>query len=1002
MISLIAFATILASAAHPHLYHTPDDIERARLNVQRFGWAKDYFAEIRQSADKWAAKPEEQLRALVPPPGSRFAYGFSGCPECGANWPWWGQGGVASFDSPGKATCPSCKRIFPDADHPDNGDGWKSPKDAKTYYFIGCYNSFAAQQVTMVILHDLALAYAITGEGRYSRAAAVVFDALADTYPTTTEGSADYPSNPNYGRLERPQYQVARVLVHLADYLDLLYESPEFAAPSRSGKGSVREHIEESIIRDGGKFNYDQAVKGYAGLTNGQADYVRGALAAGLMLGVKEWVDCGVTGPYRLESFLDNCLDRDGHYYETSVGYTEHALYLYVDMAEMLYHMRTPEYPDGIDFYEHPRFQQALVQAGIDWNVFGHYPRFGDWAPDCSVVRSDDRFSFSPYVHSEVLVARSKNDEDRRRWASARDWICEGDVESRRAGKLLGTWREWFLFNAEPVEAGAAEQRKPRSVLGGKGVAVLRSGRGSTGRAVLMRYGPSNNHGHWDDLNINFYALGRELTNDLGYSLGSAHVQTGWSRQTASHNCVVVNEHSQLRSPGGGGSACFHVDAAPVRAFEASSEASYGSEGVGDYRRTVALVDLPGGRSYLLDVFRVAGGKQHDLMWHFLGELTKVDGAELGPVQNGSLAGPNIEWESKVGAAGDLVGCGDKPPYWNAPPGNGYGFLYGVRHGGSIAGEVRATWTIDSTEGEMLRVHLAPESGTELATAKAPGILPEIVKPDYAILRRRGDSLASAFVSVLEPYRGDPSITSVSRLESTSDGAVGVRIESAAGTDYVLSLTNPGPVTFRTTSGESIAFDGQFGFMRIRDGKLVRGVLVGGKRLEYGSIALTSPAAGFTATVTSIDWGKRAIRLDCQAPADAAGQLVYVSGRGYTHNSPYEVESVQEGGQVMVLGADLVLGRGHVGDKKPAGADAIANIVPLPRANMPSGRASGYYNGKLIVNDRTGGSTTITDVERDQYAVHVKDTSIFRTGDDFTIYDVRVGDRVWMPAVIVR
>ena len=698
MLSSLIVAAVIGASAHPHLYRTPEDLARAKLNVERFDWARDYFAAIRRNAEKWTAKSDAELRAMVPPPGSRFAYGFSGCPACGANWPWWGGGGVCSFDKPGTVTCPSCKRSFPDADHHDTGAGWKSPTDGKPYYPVACYNSYAAQQITTSILRDLSLAYALTGDSKYSRAAASLFDRLADTYPSDVSGSMDYPSNPPSGRLERPWYQVARVLVLLADYLDMLYDSPEFAAPSASGKGSVREHVEEAIIRDGGRYCYDEAVTGKMGLTNGQADYVRGALAAGLMLGVQEWIDCGITGPYRLENFLANCLDREGHYYETALGYSQHGLNLYVDMAEMLINYHTPEHPNGINFYDHPKLQKALVQAEIDTQCFGHAPRFGDWAPDFSVVKSDESIPAYAYSRSEMLAVRAGDEESRRLWSATRSALSGGDVESKRASGAANLVREWLVFHAEPVareeyvDCGASaplcrpctvrrgpqsgaeapqsthQSAEPRPLLGGRGVAILRSGRGHTGRAALLRYGPSLNHGHFDDLNINFYALGRELTYDLGYSLGSAHVQTSWAKQTASHDLVVVNEKRQMIAPGGGGSAHFYVDAAPVRAVEASSEASYASECVTDYRRTLALVDIPGG-SYLVDIFRVAGGTRHDLMWHFLGEMGKIEGAEFGPVQEkGSLAGPDIEWGTKVGAAGDLVGCADKPPYWTAHP----------------------------------------------------------------------------------------------------------------------------------------------------------------------------------------------------------------------------------------------------------------------------------------------------------------------------------------------
>lgn len=1004
MMSFLLVLGILSPGAHPRLYHTPQDVARARLNVQRFEWARKCFRTVCETADEWAAKSDDELRALVPPPHSTFAYGFSGCPACGADWSWWGQGQVASLEKPGRVTCPSCKREFPDADHPDTGTGWHNEADGKTYYFVGCYNAFAAQRITLVALPNLTLAYAVTGESKYARAAAVLFDSLAETYPTSIVGSVDYPSKNNYGRLERPQYQVARVLVLLADYLDLLYDSPEFAAPSSKFRGSIRQHVEEAVIRDGGRFCYGEAVKGYMGLTNGQADYVRGALAAGLMLGEQDWIDCAVKGPYSVYSFLDNCLDRDGQYYETSVGYADHALSLYVDFAEMLRNYASAEHPGGIDLYRHPKLQKALFQASIDLDCFGHQPRFGDWAPDVTVATSSSRYAFLPYAHSEMLVARAADEEVRNYWMAARESICDGDVEARRSGRP-GHWMTWLLFHAEPL----AEKKRPiafapNPVLGGKGIGVLRTGSRPDGAAALLRYGPAHNHGHLDDLNLNYYALGRELTYDLGYTLGSAHVQTGWSHVTASHNLVVVNEKSQMRQPGGGGSAHLYLDAAPVRAFEASSEASYSSEKVETYRRTLALVDVPAG-SYLVDVFRVVGGSRHDQMWHFAGELAKVEGAAMGDIQTtGSLAGSEFDWGRKVGASGDLIGCADKGPYWVAPPGNGYGFLYDVRRSASLGGECAAVWSVNPKGAETLTLRLLPEPATELITARGPGILPNLPNADYAILRRRGERLRSDFVSVLEASRGASRVRSARRLEPQSDtpGAVGVEVQTEQGTDYILSAMDPVPTEFVTSSGDTIRFAGRFAFIRTAGGKAADAVLAGGTELEFGSTRLSAASGEHTGTLTAVDPERSRITLSEPLPAELAGQFIYLDAPGYSHNSPYRIKEVTGGGRTVVLDGDFILARGHVPANATSTPGVLANEVPLPRATVVSRLQSGYFRGKLISNDRTGETSVVIDVESDQRTVRVRDEKPFAPGDHFTIYDIRPGDRFRVPVVVRR
>ncbi|NLN76194.1 MAG: hypothetical protein GX139_07765 [Armatimonadetes bacterium] len=1000
IVDWLLIMAILASGGHPRLYQSPADLSRAADNLQQTQWAKMYRDDTVAAADKWAAMSDEQLRALIPPVGSVFAYGFNGCPECGASWSFWGSG-ITSLDKPGVVTCIKCKMEFPNEKYPDSGQGWRDEKSGKTYYFLGCHNAYVGREVMLKALPNLAFAYALTKDNKYSHAAAMLYDKLAELYPTSTTGSIDYPSTNNSGRLEQPQYQVARLLVKLAESFDLLYDSPDFAAPSVYGKGSVRDHIETNVIADGGKYCYDMAFTGYCGLTNGQADYIRGTLAAGIMLDKKEWIDFAVSGPYGIYSFLDNCLDRDGQYYETSVGYSDHGIGLYIDMGEMLYRMRTADYPDGINIFTHPKFEKTLAQSITDVECFGHYPRFGDWGPDVAALAAYDQFSLWAYLRTEYLVARAADEAASKHWRVLRKSLAFGDEEQRRSSKALAGFRQWLTFNAEPI---AHSQKplalKPQTLLGGRGATIFRSGEGINGRAALLRYGPSLNHGHYDDLNINFFALGRELTYDIGYSLGSAHVQVGWANKTASHNLVVVNEKSQMLSDGGGGYLYFCTDQAPLRAVEASSEASYASENVKTYRRTMALIDTDDS-SYLLDIFRVAGGAQHDLMWHFLGELDSVTGAQLGDVQEtGSLAGPDIDWGRKIGPSGYLIDCQDKGDYWNPPPGNGYGFLYNVRRADTGGNNCTMTWKFAPDNPQSVKLTLLPEPDCELITATGPGILTRLPNTDFSILRRRGSDLTSAFISIVEPCESDCKVISANRMICESGEAIGIEVQTASGIDYILSSISDQPSTLRTKDGKCIEFDGQFGFIRTSKGRVTHSRLIGGALLAMEKHKLTSDRTEVRDTIQNIDYDNAKVTLYSETSANllANGGIAYFSNGRYSHTSPYLVKSID--GAAVTLDGDMIIGRGRIGTDKAAMPDAIANIVPLPRSVVVSRKPSHYFKGKLIRNDATGQTTTIIDVEANQRTVRVKDPSIFGPNDTFTIYDLQPGDRCSAPVVV--
>lgn len=1003
---LILLATgVLAAQEHPGLYVTRTDIERARVNIERFPWARTTWDEIKAEADKWAAMLPEQLRALIPPQGAKYAYGFAGCPECHSVWTLWGNGGICDFSRPNKVECPKCKTVFPDEKHPDSGDGWEDPSDGKMYYFVGCYNSYVAQTITLKALDALSNAYAITGDEKYARSAATLFDALAYVYPTCTIGSIDYPGAPG-GRFERTGYQIARVEVHFARYYDLIYGSPALSEKSAYSDMTVKQVIEDSILRNGAAYCMEHLRTGKYGLTNGAADFLRGVMVVGLVLSIPEYVDYTLNGPYSIFSFLCNNLDRDGQYYETSAGYSSHALNLYEDMAEILINYRSDKYPDGINLYSHPKFSRALVYSHLDILCAGHSPRYGDWSPDVSKLEAAE-FSAEAYSGAERLFGRADSPESRQKWAAILSTLCAGDVDRIRTDGPA-YMRTWLLYQAEPVEGSplAAGYDFGRStILDSKGMAILRSDHGPGGRAAFMRYGPSVCHGHRDDLNLNFFALGRELTYDLGYSLGSAHVQTGWSKQTASHNLVVVNEKSQITGPTGGSLHLF-ADSDLVRMTEASSEASYVSEGVSLYRRTLALIDSRAGDSYLVDIFRVRGGNQHDQMWHALGDRLSIEGVQLGEAQKGSLAGPDIEYGSRIGPDGDVIGEVARGPYWVAPPQNGYGFLYDVQRG-QVNAQCAATWDIDPSAGESFRIDLLPPGDTELITAQAPGILPTLPKAHYAILRRKGLDLGSSFASVLEPIKASNPVKSVRRLSVEDDASapVGVEVSLEGGrTDYVLStIDGSGTHEF----GESpVSLRGRFAFVGLQDGAPRRILLTASRSVSAQDWELTADRASYWGRVEAVDLDKCTITTSRELPTDGSlvGQKVYIDRRDYSHKSCFGIRSVEKVGGRFVVHLDtdtLELGRGVVNADEEPGLHELKNVVPLERSTSCQTTNTGFFKGKPVVA-ADGTTAPIIDVTaaRGKKTILVPDPSQFRKGDTLVIYEIQPGDTFEIPTIV--
>ncbi|MCD6351784.1 MAG: heparinase II/III family protein, partial [Armatimonadetes bacterium] len=691
---LEADRTPLGRRKHPCVYTTAEDVARARRMVKKEDWARTYLAAQRRLADQWLQRSDDEIRALVPPKGACFAYGFTGCPICGASFGTWG-GARCSFDDPGHVVCANGHRL-PDAEHPDPGTGYRAP-DGRIHYFVGAYNSWAVETLAFKGVAPLVEVYTLTGDERYAAKAAVILDALADIYPTCTKGSWDYPSHPPSGRLNRPWYQVARVLVRYVDWYDRLYDSPSLDAPSVRQGLTRRQNIERNLLMDGAEYCYkcslDRGSMGLA-LHNGCADYIRGALAVGCCLNVPVYVRWALDGPLGIRSLLANNVDRDGRYFETSLSYADHTRNLYLTYARPLANWRSEEYPQGVDVYSWPHFARFYEAPDTAMGCAGHVPRFGDHGPDVHyappevplVAETDLRLMLSAAAAPATRYLLSLS----RRLVGPRveEWyLRQGGAHTLLLGTALPN--DWNKLPALPDRLRGVGAHTAAFLQ--KGVVVLRANGPGDRQALLVRYGPSLNHGHFDDLGFSYYALGYDATYELGYGLGSTHTQVGWAKQTAAHNLVVIDERRQGEAPGSGGSLYCLADTPGLQLVEADSPLSYSAQKATVYCRTLALVGEPPD-CYALDLFRVAGGKQHDYFFHALGEKMVPEGVEFGPKEGGSLAGPDTRWGDKIGNDGDIKGHPNKP-YWLAPPGNGYGFLIDPQRA-KPTGDWHATWTV--------------------------------------------------------------------------------------------------------------------------------------------------------------------------------------------------------------------------------------------------------------------------------------------------------------------
>ena len=342
---------------------------------------------------------------------------------------------------------------------------------------------------------------------------------------------------------------------------------------------------------------------------------------------------------------------------------------------------------------------------------------------------------------------------------------------------------------------------KPNWCLG-----ILRSGEGDDARAVWLDYDSGGRHGHADALNLGLFAKGLDLMPDFGYPPvqygGWSAPRAVWYTQSVAHNTVVVDGQN---TQAGSGTTTAWAAGQQFRVIRATAAPLVSGQ---QYERTAAMVDVSERDSYVVDIFRVVGGREHTKYMHsHFGRIT-TQGLSLQPVA-----------ETTGGAQ-----------------------MREFRHDTHPA----AMWSVDWTIEDYLKylppdktlhmryIDLTPDA--EVLTAEgwvAVGLYGGTADawiPRVMVRRRAAQApLASTFVGIIEPYEQQPVIASIQRLDlesadgtkcGPSDVALEVRLVDgrrdvlvAMDTENPLGQTarGAGPRLQRATG---IRIDGQFGLVR--------------------------------------------------------------------------------------------------------------------------------------------------------------------------------------------
>jgi|GEM_PF-510180 len=967
------------------------DVANARSNIEKYPAAQAVLEAIKKIADPWLEWSDEDLRKLLT--SARVARAFdlnvNGCPEhgreifnVGGAYPW-----KLDPRHPLKVTCPIGGEVYPSNDYEayansgfkekkgwdtkyvDDGYGWVAP-DGERYWFVAYANQWNWYRTINPAILNLSRAYTLTGDKRYAHKAAVMLHRLAEVYP-----SMDHNNQSRYGQLMRQQGGTynGKVLNAIwetffardfAEAYDSVWDSIDGDAELQKlyGKSGaqIRSFIEANLLEDAVDAYEAQKIRGNFGMHQSALLYI---LLTRQTMDLKKYYHRLVDEPGENASYtglsyaLFNQVWRDGTPFE-SPGYN----FLWIQNFSMLADiLKAGDY----DLYREAKLKLLLDSPLSIINAGRFTPAIGDsgGVMGSAVGRNIEVYSSAYRAYQDPAYLR---------------WM--GKQENR------GFVNYNTLFHPPlPETQESADDRavavQPSRLLAGYGIGILNNPADTV--ALSLAYSQHISHYHWDFLHFDLFANGQAMMPDLGYpDAMNAFVSSifTWSNNTISHNTVVVDAKKQDNNLPG---TVHEFATSPfARSIDASSPAYSQIE---QYRRHLVQVDIDAERSYVVDVFRVKGGKQHDYSLHGPpGTVENIEGTWGAPAAKGTLAGENVElgeiYDNPTLAAKDYTGS--YGPY----RGSGFQHLFNVQKLQNGRGALQYSHVRDADA--RLRIHPLTQNAQEVFQADAydlPRGRKNIVK--YHITRRQGDGqtpLESNFVSVLEPFGKQPFVQATEQLALTSGNGIAVRVQREGGTDIIVSDPTQSRKQLAVAGLET---DARTAVITLNAaGGVERVFFSGGSFLKCDGKSYTS--APLRGTVTAVD--TKAHTVTVSLPAGSTADAATLANRVAHFSSPLRqtehpiASATLTGNQLTLKTTDAVLvGRAQL---KNVEGNTLQTDTPLPFQNT--------YNGTVLLNSALEPLATVKEVKTGKIDLEAAPTKALKAGDDVWFANIGAGATV--------
>ena len=842
---------------HPATLIKPEDLVRARENARRYAWARAYVDRAKASADTVLKRiSDEYLEAMIEPttPGC-----VGPCPACRAKGLPWHPNGQWSWSPsrPDRITCSVCKTVFPNDEFPEDvvvestwGRGQKitfiGGETFKCFSYTKARPSISgiirAKKVTQMAWQAdaLAVAHALTEDPRYARGVKSILLRLAQVFPeylvragygygeyagmdphvaarritNLPEDELVYPPNKPDRKIHTGYWSASRIGTSGMDggWVTRITLAYDLTCTAEENGAAVYSDDERILIeRDLLLESVYLAICDPA-INNKSVGNRAGAAVVGMCVGHPGLVRFGIDG---FEKCVQEWFLPDG-------GTSESPAYAMMTMGgirpfalALRDYSDPPGYlgPDGrrLDHFNACRDTcYGDCWQGLIWTLQGNlrFPPSADSYRTTSISSSFAELIAVAYPTDEHLALLK---------------------ETAGVEPSGGRVRE-ALFSRQPglEERDVPPLALPEVVFPFLAQGYLRTGTGGRESLVMLNASDYGGHHHLDSLNLYYWKDGHELLSDLGYLWD--HPDKRHTYRTAAHNLVTIDGRDQERRGRGGSFHLFSVTPR-LKVAEASSSA-YGPDST--YRRTCVLVDHGESGSYLVDVFRVAGGTKREYVFHGPGNDFKIEGLSL---------------SSSPTTVGDPTSVVEALALSNPRTAGG-----------------ESAWSIAWTLNDDYRFHaLSPGQPGEKVTVGDGWGQRDHRNTDrgatlpYVIRGREGPQEADLFVSVFAGHQAGRRLVENVRLFPVSGGdnpdAAAVAVDTSLGTDVIVSMIEASRLSVALNGGQ-IVTDGRLAAV-LAGGKDKPSwaCLIGGTQLTAPGVQLSLPAAAIRGEIVDTHSG---------------------------------------------------------------------------------------------------------------------------------------------------